>query len=433
MDDPDDEVVLHYTVDTQPALWDDEAGGYDDPFVFNNNFMATRFTVGPGVTEIGEGTFANRTRLSSLQGMGSGVTAIGERAFSHTGLVALLGMGENVEEIGAGAFNGCQDLTSLLGMPESVTSILSHAFNCSGLTSLRYLPSNLAAIGSVFAWCHGLTSLRGLSENISEIGNDCFWECSGITSLQGGEYVTMICGGAFWGCDALTTLQGLSRNVTAIGDPDDTASTVGAFQNCPSLVEIGPGFSPSCFLHPDTFDNCPALLAAAEAKGFSTAIEWGRHHWLAYSRRRFTVITAVRQVRRNPPSANHPSPLLSLLAGAPDDMVRVIVGFMGEGEVESAQEKEARWELTAFRQSREIGLQRERAELAEERVERQREEMKERVERLEEQMEQQREQTERRRELMEQQREQLEELLRRELEGRGADEGDRRVRQKREK
>ena len=75
--------------------------------------------------------------------------------------------------------------------------------------------------------------------------------------------------------------------------------------------------------------------------------------------------------------------------------------------MESAQEREARWELTALKQSRETRRQRERAERLEEEMEQQREQMEERVERLEE-------------------------LLRREVEGRGADEGNRRVSQKRE-
>jgi len=422
MDDPDGEEVLHYTVDTPPAWYDGHHRVSLGPFV--GNTTATRFTVGPGVTEIGERTFYKCSRLSSLQGMGEGVSRIGESAFNGSSLVTLQGMGANVTAIGTSAFAGCKALTSLLGIPESVMVISSCAFyGCTSLTSLEGLPDHLAAIGtsshgdagSVFYGCHGLTSLHGLSKNITELGKRCFTFCSGITSLQGGECITVIGNSAFSGCDALTTLQGLSRNVTAIGDPGSQASSVGVFQTCKRLVSIGPGFSPGCFVHPHTFDSCPALLAAAEAEGFSTAIEWGRHRWLAHpASRRFTVLAAVRQVRRDPPSATPPSPLLSLLAGAPDDMVRVIVGFMGEGVVESAQEAKARWELTAFKQGREMRRQRER------------------VERLEERVEQQREQMERQREQMEERVERLEGLLRRELEGRKADEGDRRVRQKRE-
>ena len=448
MDDPDDVSVLRYTVDTRPAsyhAYDEEDEGpfdYEGPFV--GNATATRFTVGPGVTEIGEGTFAYCSGLTSLQGMGKGVTKIGELAFYHSGLVTLQGMGKNVTEIGKSAFYSCSALTSLRGIPESVTVISLQAFCCcSGLTSLEGLPGNLTAIVSnavdgdiergVFGECHSLTSLQGLSKNITELGRYCFSHCTGITSLQGGECVTVLGNLAFRSCGALTTLQGLSRNVTAVGDPSDTASYASTFYGCTSLVSIGPGFSPSCFVHPNTFDRCPALLAAAKAKGFASAIAWGRHRWLAHpTSRRFTVLTAVRQVRRSPPSANLPSPLLSLLAGAPDDMVRVIVGFMGEGAEESAQEKEARWELTAFKQSREIGLQREQVERLEEGLAQQREQIEELKEQMEQQREQMEERMEQQREQAEQQRGQIEELLRREVEECGEDEGDRRVRQKRE-
>jgi len=419
MDDPDDETVLRYTVDTDPALYDEDDGRYDGPFV--GNTTATRFTVGPDVTEIGGRTFMNCSRISSLQGMGEGVTKIGKLAFNGCpGLVTLQGMGKNVTEIGEQAFQFCEGLTSLRGIPESVTAIARQAFlDCSGLTSLEGLPCNLSAINfdrvqGVFGRCHGLTSLQGLPKNITALGVGCFSTCAGITSLQGGESVTMIGGGAFLACDALTTLQGLSRNVTAIGDPDAPAYYPGAFLRCTSLVSIGPGLSPSCFVHPRTFDHCDALLAAAEAKGFTSVIEWGRHQWLAVPRRRFTVLTAVRQVRRSPPSANFSSPLLSLLVDAPDDMVRVIVGFMGEGEFESDQEEKARWKIMALKQ-------RERAERLEEGMEQQRE-----------QIEQQRGEMKQQRQQMEERVERLEELLKRELEGRGADEGDRRVRQKRE-
>ena len=442
MDDPDEETVLHYNVDTQQAWFDEEADQeVNGPFV--GETAATRFTVGPGVTEIGDYTFYENPRLSSLQGMGENVTKIGMSAFTGTGLTSLQGMSKNVTEIGDNGFSSCKNLISLEGMSESVTVISALAFHhCTSLTSLEGLPESLTTlgtlqkygglIGGVFADCFGLTSLQGLPRNITELGDECFSWCFGMTSLQGGEYVTVLGNEAFFNCANLTTLQGLSRNVTSIGDTDSMG--YGAFRNCFKLASIGPGFSPSCFVHPHSFDNCPALLAAAEAKGFASAIEWGRHHWL--TPRRYTVLTAVRQVRRSPPSAVLASPLLSLLAGAPDDMVRVIVGFMGEGVEESAQEREARWELTAFKQSREIrrqseliGQQRERVERLEERVEQQRGQMEEREEHQRERverLEQQREQTEERME-------RLEELLRRELEGRGSDgSGRRRVRQKKE-
>ena len=238
------------------------------------------------------------------------------------------------------ALKAAINLTSLRGIPESVAAISCRAFyKCEGLTVLEGLPGSFSATGisseRVFYGCGGLTSLQGLSKNITELGIACFCNCSGITSLRGGEKVTVIGVAAFSGCHGLATLQGLSRNVTAMGDPDSTIIIPSVFRGCTSLGSIGPGFSPSCFVDPGTFDDCPALLAAAEAKGFSAVIEWGRRHWLAVPRRRFIVLSSVSQVRSRPPTANSPPPLLSLLVGALDDLVRVIVGFMGEGEEES--------------------------------------------------------------------------------------------------
>ena len=74
----------------------------------------------------------------------------------------------------------------------------------------------------------------------------------------------------------LTSLECLPHTMIAIG--------IYAFNNCAVLTSIGPGFSPDCDVRPDAVYNYPALLAAAQTKGFSTAIEWGKHHWLAFNR-----------------------------------------------------------------------------------------------------------------------------------------------------
>ena len=85
----------------------------------------------------------------------------------------------------------------------------------------------------------------------------------------------------------LTSLDGLPSTVTSIGEF--------AFAHCAVLTSIGPRFSPDCNVHPDAFYNCPALLASAQTKGFSTAIKGGKHHWLAVNRSncRFSVLVAA--------------------------------------------------------------------------------------------------------------------------------------------
>jgi len=173
------------------------------------------------------------------------------------------------------AFSGCRKLASLGVMREGVTGIEKFAFNS----------------------CPLLTSLQGLPESLTTI-RDCAFRSTGLTSLD---------------C--------LPSTVTTIGDC--------AFAHCAALTSIGPGFSPDCYVHPLAFSNCPALLAAAQAKGFASAIEWGKHHWLVVNCR-FSVLSSVHQVRRD--DFGEGSPLLKKVALLCDDLVREVVEFVGACE-----------------------------------------------------------------------------------------------------
>ena len=106
-----------------------------------------------------------------------------------------------------------------------------------------------------------------------------------------------------------------------------------AFAHCAVLTSIGPGFSPDCDVDPNAFYGCPALIAAAQTKGFSTAIESGKHRWkhrwLAVNRSncRLSVLSTVHQVRRDEDGEG--SPLLKRIALLCDDLVREVVEFVG--------------------------------------------------------------------------------------------------------
>jgi len=248
MADPGEE-VLHYTVDTEPAWFQyryeyDEEGGHRGPFV--DNETATSFSVGPGVTEIGESTFAGCTAITSLRGMGDGVKTIGDEAFS-----------------------GCTAITTLLGMGKNVAAIEDSAFNASGVASL----------------------------------------------------------------------QGLPETVTVI-DED-------AFANCTELVSIGPGFPPDCERPP----RCLPSLFRSSRRG---RVEGLRQHRGMGHVPLVHHLPPPRRPLRDPPSpppSSHsssfpaPSQLLSLLANTPDDVVRVILAFMGAEVVAKTDHKDERLEL----------------------------------------------------------------------------------------
>lgn len=86
-----------------------------------------------------------------------------------------------ITSIGESAFTGCSGLTSVT-FPSSVTSIESDAFSgCSGLTSV-ILPSNVKSIGyNAFSECSGLVSVT-IPASVTSIGEYAF-NCKSLESV----------------------------------------------------------------------------------------------------------------------------------------------------------------------------------------------------------------------------------------------------------
>ena len=182
--------------------------------------------------------------------------------------------------------------------------------------------ADVTTIGeSAFCHCPKLVSLGVMREGVRVIEYSAFRRCPLLTTLQGLPKSLTTIGYSAFASTGLTSLDGLPSTVTSIGR--------WAFFDCAALTSIGPGFSPDCDVHPLVFYHCPALLAAAQAKGFATAIEWGKRHWLIASRR-LSVLYAVRQVRRD--EGGEGSLLLKKIALLCDDSVREVVEFVGACE-----------------------------------------------------------------------------------------------------
>ena len=212
--------------------------------------------IGSGVTSIGEDAFSGCTGLTSVT-IGEGVTSIGSYAFYNcTGLTEInwnavsvanfnsnsnvfrnagtAGAGitvtfeESVEKIPAYAFADCTGLTSIT-IPESVTSIGEGAFRgCIGLTSVT-IGAGVTSIGNrAFYNCSGLTSVT-IPDSVTSIGGSAFEDCTGLTSVTIPDSVTSIGYEAFYGCDGLMSVT-IGEGVTSIGSY--------AFYNCTDLTEI---------------------------------------------------------------------------------------------------------------------------------------------------------------------------------------------------
>ena len=175
----------------------------------------------------------------------SGVTSIGESAFSDCSSLTSITIPDSVTSIGESAFYKCSSLTSIT-IPDSVTSISGYAFSdCSSLTSLT-IPEGVTSIEyAAFFGCSSLASVT-IPSSVTSIGDDAFNGCSSLTSLTIPEGVTSIGIYAFYGCESLTSIT-----VEATTPP--TLSDTTAFDNT---------------------NNCPIYVPAESVDTYKAATNW---------------------------------------------------------------------------------------------------------------------------------------------------------------
>lgn len=112
----------------------------------------------------------------------SGLTSIGDNAFTRCSGLMSITIGNGVTTIGGSVFNKCNSLTSIT-IPDSVTSIGSSAFySCPNLKSIT-IPNSMTHIGaSMFAYCTSLTNVT-IPNSITTFGNAVFIGCSELKSI----------------------------------------------------------------------------------------------------------------------------------------------------------------------------------------------------------------------------------------------------------
>ena len=142
----------------------------------------------------------------------SGVTKIGNTAFSGCTNLTSITIPASVKDISMGAFNGCEKLTSVT-IPAAVTSIGRWAFNectklatvtfdgtselktideeafnkCSTLASITIPPSVTSIGAGVFSGCEKMASISFAANTpleSSDIGNDAFQYCTNLKTLK---------------------------------------------------------------------------------------------------------------------------------------------------------------------------------------------------------------------------------------------------------
>lgn len=155
----------------------------------------------------------------------SGVTSIGNNAFSSCFYLTDISMPDTVTRIGREAIYACLNLTSL--DISRVKTFDAGALCNSGLTEVA-IPSGITELpGNLLSSCKKLTKVT-LPEGITKIGVTVFASCESLTSIKIPSTVTSIGSYAF-DQSAIQTIN-IPNGVTEIGEM--------AFGQCPNLTEL---------------------------------------------------------------------------------------------------------------------------------------------------------------------------------------------------
>lgn len=155
----------------------------------------------------------------------SGVTSIGNNAFSSCFYLTDISMPDTVTRIGREAIYACLNLTSL--DISRVKTFDAGALCNSGLTEVA-IPSGITELpGNLLSSCKKLTKVT-LPEGITKIGVTVFGACESLASITLPRTVTSIGSYAF-DDTAIRTID-IPNGVTEIGER--------AFGQCPNLTEL---------------------------------------------------------------------------------------------------------------------------------------------------------------------------------------------------
>ncbi|MBR5409104.1 MAG: leucine-rich repeat domain-containing protein [Clostridia bacterium] len=165
--------------------------------------------------------YSHRQEIQSVV-ISSGVTRIGNSAFTACTALEDVSISDTVEEIGIAAFAECQALHEIV-LPDSVTTIGSDAFcECLALQNMT-LSTGLIEIGSsAFFDCGQLKSVGEIPAGVTVLEERLFEECVSLSDVTLPTSLISIKKSVFYNCKALESIS-FPASLTEIGN--------GAFMN----------------------------------------------------------------------------------------------------------------------------------------------------------------------------------------------------------
>ncbi len=183
-------------------------------------------------------------------------------AFTNCYSMVELTLGNGIEEIKEGSFACCDKLTSVV-IPDSVKSLEGFVFyECYNLSNVT-LSKNLESIGQYcFYSCYELSAID-IPDSVKELGEGCFSACDYLTDVKIGSSVTEIPKNAFYQDFSIKNIT-LPKSLKAIGE--------GAFTACSAITEIK---LPDTLetVEANAFYACKSLLSVTVPENVSSIAE----------------------------------------------------------------------------------------------------------------------------------------------------------------
>ncbi len=216
---------------------------YDDDENFSpwyGNTDITLVVIKSGVTNIGNTAFSNCENLTSVT-MPKSIASIGDDSFSSCNSLTSITIPNGVTSIGERAFVNCINLKNAK-LPSSVMHIGEGAFMaCTSLEEIN-LPKEITKIeNSVFSTCESLKFVK-IPNGITAIGDLAFFDCTGLTEIVIPDSVTNVGKSAFENCNDLKSVT-IPKSVTII--EDDAFGFIS--EGDPEFYEKVKGFIIKCY------------------------------------------------------------------------------------------------------------------------------------------------------------------------------------------